>query len=332
MKLPGQIIRLFIVFLLAFSVFACTKTATISGTGGGPSPQVTVIKDVQYGTNKDLMGNTEALELDVYIPANATVNQKFPLVFFVHGGGFVAGDKSSAATSITTFAQSGFVGVSINYRLDENIDDASDPCSIDSETEHESVYMAVQDARAALRFMIANASKYNIDTSVIFLNGNSAGAVTILNSYYLTQQEFNILDPSLESKLGGIDNADNNLMNTYSVTAIAANSGCLPNPDDITSSNARPTIFFAGGLDSVIPIDQGHAYYCPSTTYLYGSRTLYARMQQLGQPAVLHVDPEGGHGPYTQDFLTQNELCFFNSVMSKKAETGSFTAQVSSCP
>lgn len=332
MKFPGLIIKLCIVFLLAFSVFACTKTATISGTGGGPTPQVTVIKDVQYGSNKDLMGNTEALKLDVYIPANASANQKFPLVFFVHGGGFVGGDKSSAATSMTTFAQSGFVGVSINYRLDESIDGASDPCSIDSNTEHESVYMAVQDAKAALRFLVANANKYNIDTSTIFLNGGSAGAVTVLHAYYLTQQDFNSTFPGGEAQLGGIDNADNSLTNTYTITGIAANSGCLPNPNYITSSNAVPTIFFAGGQDSVIPIDQGHAYYCTSTMYVYGSRTLYKRTQQLGVPTVLHVDPTGAHGPYSDDFLSQNEMCFFNSVMGKNVETGSYTALASSCP
>ncbi len=301
-----------------------------SGTNGG-IPSVTVIKDVQYGSNKDMTGNTEALKLDIYIPANAA-GQKFPLVFFVHGGGFIAGDKSSAATEMTTFAESGFVGVSINYRLDPNIDAASDPCSVDSNAEHASVYMAVQDAKAALRFLVANADKYNIDASTIFLNGNSAGAVTILYSNYVTQEEFNAISPNIEARLGGIDNADNNLTNTYTITGIAANSGCLPNPADITSSNTAPTIFFAGGQDSVIPIDQGHAYYCTSTMYVYGSRTLYSRMQQLGEPSVLHVDPGGGHGPYTDDFLSQNEMCFFNSVMGKKVETGSYSAQASSCP
>ncbi len=333
MKSPGQIIRLSILSLLAFSIFACSKNDTYtpggSGTNGGLSP-VTVVKDIQYGSNKDMSGNVEALKLDVYLPPNAGT-QKFPLVFFVHGGGFIAGDKESAATEMTTFAQSGYVGVSIDYRLDENIDDASDACSIDSNTEHESVYMAVQDAKAALRFLVANADKYNIDTSLIFLNGNSAGAVTVLHAYYVTQEDFNQTSPGIEAKMGGIDNADNNLTNTYAVTGIAANSGCLPDPNDITSSNAVPTIFFAGGQDSVIPIDQGHAYYCPATIYIYGSNTLYKRMQQLGEPAVLHVDPAGGHGPYTDDFLSQNEMCFFNSVMSKKTETGSFSAQASSC-
>jgi acetyl esterase/lipase len=332
MKFPQSIVKLSIVLLFAFSFFGCSKNATVTGNSGGPNPSVTVVQNVQYGSNKDLSGNMQALMLDVYIPANATANQTFPLVFFVHGGGFVGGDKESASIAMTTFAQSGFVGVSIDYRLDENIDASTDPCSLDSTVEQESVYMAVQDARAALRFLVANAAKYHIDVSTIFLNGNSAGAVALLNSYYLTQQDFNSIAPGIEAKLGGVDNADNNLTNTYTVTAIAANSGCLPNPAYITTSNVKPTIFFAGGEDSVIPIDQGHAYYCTSTMYIYGSRSLYKRMQQLSEPAVLHVDPTGGHGPYTEDFLSSNELCFFNSVMGKKVETGSYTALASSCP
>jgi acetyl esterase/lipase len=330
MKSPQLIIKSCVLFLLAFSLYACTKNDSMPGIQ--PTSQITVIKNIQYGSNKDVTGHTEALKLDVYIPANATANQKFPLVFFVHGGGFVGGDKSTAAPAMTSFAQSGFVGVSIDYRLDENIDAASEPCSIDSNKEHESVYMAVQDAKAALRFLVANADKYHIDPSIIFLSGSSAGAVTVLHAYYLTQQDFNSVYPGVEAKLGGIDNADNNLTNTYTVTGIAANSGALPNPDYITSSNAIPTIFFAGGQDSVIPINQGHAYYCTTTSYVYGSRSLYQRMQDLGEPAVLHIDPAGGHGPYSDDFVSQNEMCFFNSVLSKKIETGSYSALASSCP
>ena len=315
---------------VGFIFFACTKNTSLR-TVGNPPPNATIIKDVRYGSNKDMNGNTINLALDVYIPNGATTSQKFPFILFVHGGGFTAGDKSGAATAMQQFASEGYVAASIDYRLDSSVDAATDPCSIDTSITQKAVYMSVQDVRAAMRFMVANASKYNIDTSKIFLDGNSAGAISVLNSYYLTQNDFNKIIPGVEAELGGINNADNNLTNTFHIIGMAANSGCLPNPEYITSSNAVPTILFHGGEDSVIPVQQGHAYYCSSTMYVYGSKILYARLLQLGEAAVIHIDPTGGHGPYTQDFLTNNEICFFKSVLSKKTESGSYSGQQSSC-
>lgn len=320
---------LFIFIGIAF--ISCEKnTVSVSG-GNEPNADVEVINDVKYGANVNLSGNLIDLKLDVYMPANATANQKFPLVFFVHGGGFSAGDKSSASTAMETFAKAGYVGVSIDYRVDSSIDAQTDPCSIDTNTSNKVVYMSVQDARAAMRFLVANANKYHIDTTKIFFDGHSAGAVSLLNAYYLPQSYFNQVIPGVEERLGGINNADNNLTGTFSIIGMASNSGCIPDVNFINSSNVIPTIFFHGGQDSVIPVDQGHSYYCSNTLYVYGSQSLYKRLLTLGKSAVLHVDPSGGHGPYTQDFLTNNELCFFNSILSKKVESGSYTGLQSSC-
>lgn len=328
-------IKFFFLFIIGFTFFSCTKNTTVrrvGGNNGGSNSDAQVIKDVKYGSNKDMNGNTINLALDVYIPNGATASQKFPFILFVHGGGFTAGDKSSAATAMQKFTEAGYVAASIDYRVDSSIDVATaDPCIIDTSITQKAVYMSVQDVRAAMRFIVANATKYNIDTSRIFIDGNSAGAITILNSYYLTQTDFNKIIPGIEVELGGINNADNSLTNTFNIIGMAANSGCLPNPEYINSSNAVPTIFFHGGEDSVIPVQQGHAYYCSSTMYVYGSKILYARLLQLGEAAVIHIDPTGEHGPYTEDFLTNNVICFFNSVMSKKTETGSYSAQQSSC-
>jgi len=320
--------------MIVFSLFSCSKNTTLQPRGnGGDNSDVKVISNVQYGSNKDMNGHMVNLTLDVYIPPGAAATDKFPFILFVHGGGFTAGDKLSAANALKEFAQAGYVGASIDYRLDSSIDaNITDPCSVDSTLTQQAVYMSVQDAKAAMRYMVANADKYNIDVSRIFMDGNSAGAITVLSSYYLSQADFNKIIPGVETELGGVDNSDNNYTNTFSIIGMAVNSGCLPNPNYITSSNVVPTIFFNGGQDSVIPAKQGHAYYCPNTMYIYGSETLYSRVVSLGVPAISHVDPQGGHGPYTEDFLTSNEICFFNSVLSKKVESGSYTAQESNCP
>lgn len=313
-----------VLILLGFSFSSCKKNA---GKGNNNS-SVDIVSNLEYGSNKDINGATVQLKLDVYMPGGATALDKYPLILFVHGGGFTEGDKSSYASQMINFAKSGFVAVAIDYRLNNSSDK---PCDIDSNVSKKIGYMAIQDARAAMRYMVANAEQYHVDVSQLFLSGNSAGAVTVLNSYFPTQDDFNTMLPGIEDTLGSIDNADNDLTNAFSITAIAANSGCLGNPAFITSSNLIPVIFFHGGADNVIPIDEGNTYNCPHSEYVYGSQSLYNRIAALSGIAVLHVDPSGGHLPYTQSFIIDNETCFFNSVIGKETESGSFTGQQSSC-
>lgn len=312
-----------VLILLGFSFSSCRKNVSKRNNSG-----VDVASDLQYGSNKDINGTTVDLKLDVYTPGDATALDKYPMILFVHGGGFTEGSKDSYASQMKNFVKSGFVAVAIDYRLGNSSDN---PCDVDSNVSKKIGYMAVQDTRAAMRYMIANAEKYHVDISQLFLCGSSAGAVTVLNSYFPSQGDFNKMLPGIEDELGSIDNADNDLTNTFSITAIAANSGCLGNPAFITSSNLIPVIFFHGGADNVIPVDEGNAYNCPNSEYVYGSQTLYNRMTALSGIAVLHVDPSGGHLPYTQSFIMDNETCFFNSVIGKKTESGSFTGQQSSC-
>lgn len=309
---------------------SCEKSATERIVPPNTSTDIQVFKDVQYAVNKGLDDKNVDLKFDAYVPAYNSSTEKFPLVLFVHGGGFTSGDKSIGASSMRQFAKSGFVGVTINYRLNTTVDD-NNMCDIPISTTNKSVYLAVQDTRAALRFLVANADKYHIDTSRIFLSGNSAGAVTVLHTHYLNQADFEEMIPGVQLKFGGLNNAGNDLTNTYTIKGIAANSGCLNDTKYVSSSNLVPVIFFHGEKDKVIPIDSGRTYSCMSTQVVYGSRTLYQILMQLGEPTVLHVDPNGDHLSFSENFTNENELCFFNSIMSKVTESGVYTGQESSC-
>src|SRR5579872_6316161 len=52
--------------------------------------------------------------LDIYAPAGA---KNLPVVFWIHGGGWQAGDKTQVAHKPQAFVDRGFVFVSTNYRL-----------------------------------------------------------------------------------------------------------------------------------------------------------------------------------------------------------------------
>ena len=77
--------------LLIFSIIACNNNKKVSRPNNGgtvPFDGKTVI-DVTYGSNKDYKGVNQDLKLDVYIPPITQGNQKFPLMVYIHGGGFI---------------------------------------------------------------------------------------------------------------------------------------------------------------------------------------------------------------------------------------------------
>ena len=57
--------------------------------------------------------------LDVYAPDGA---KNLPVVFWIHGGGWQAGNKSMVGVKPKAFTEAGFVFVSINYRLLPTVD------------------------------------------------------------------------------------------------------------------------------------------------------------------------------------------------------------------
>src|SRR4051812_33097720 len=60
--------------------------------------------------------------LDVYSPPGA---KDLPVVFWIHGGGWQAGDKSDVQLKPRAFVERGFVFVSTNYRLLPGVDMAT---------------------------------------------------------------------------------------------------------------------------------------------------------------------------------------------------------------
>src|SRR5678816_4169876 len=73
------------------------------------APTPTPTKTIPYVDNAD-----ERQVLDIYAPPNA---KDLPVVFWIHGGGWQAGDKSDVKLKPQWFMEHGFVFVSINYRL-----------------------------------------------------------------------------------------------------------------------------------------------------------------------------------------------------------------------
>lgn len=97
--------------------------------------------------------------LDIYRPASPP-SRKLPVMFWIHGGGWQAGDKSDVAIKPKVLTDRGFVFVSTNYRL------------LPESTMEE----LVGDVAQSLGWVHAHIAAHGGDPERIFVGGHSAGA------------------------------------------------------------------------------------------------------------------------------------------------------------
>lgn len=134
-------------------------------------------KHLQFTSGKTQIQEQEQdnlfLKMDILVPPNATAEKTQPLVVFIHGGGFLMGDKSGQGGLIQSYALAGYVIASINYRLTNK--NTSSP-----ELRLKAVMDAQEDAQNAIRYLKKNMDKYFIDTTRVCIMGSSAGGATAL--------------------------------------------------------------------------------------------------------------------------------------------------------
>ena len=176
--------------------------------------------DIVYaeGLSHNLTSTTPvavSLNLDVYYPDDDSTGR--PVFMFIHGGGFVGGTKPKPEIldMADYYASRGWVFASIDYRTTAELG------SIDGMTTEDVVsyytgiapeewiryaaegaedslqlqqsiamYTAQRDAKAALRWIVANSTEYAIDTNYITVGGASAGAITTIALGISNQDDF----------------------------------------------------------------------------------------------------------------------------------------------
>ncbi len=111
-----------------------------------------VKRDIRY-----VVPANERQALDVYSPPHA---KSLPVVFWIHGGGWQAGDKSDVQVKPQAFMDKGFVFVSTNYRLLPQVDMGT----------------IVSDIARSIRWVHDHIEEYGGDPRRILVMGHSAGA------------------------------------------------------------------------------------------------------------------------------------------------------------
>ena len=127
--------------------------STVSGQQAPPKlPEGTkVLRNLEY-----VQGGHERQKLDLYVPEKA--DGPLPVIVWVHGGGWMGGSKEGGGPALP-FVGKGYAVAAINYRL----------------SQHAKFPAQIEDCKAAIRWLRANAKTYNLAPDHIGVWGASAG-------------------------------------------------------------------------------------------------------------------------------------------------------------
>ncbi len=155
-----------LVALLELAVLGAVLSAALAacgGSGGAPGAANTpvsagtpsagaVYRDLAYGAD------SPAQRLDLYLPPRGEA--PYPVVIGIHGGGFMSGSKTDGQIApVLEALKRGYAVVGLDYRLSPA---ARFPA-------------AINDVKAAVRWLRAHADEYRLDGTRIAVWGDSAG-------------------------------------------------------------------------------------------------------------------------------------------------------------
>lgn len=254
--------------------------------------------------------------LDLYLPKHRS-QRKLPVVVFLHGGGWMQGDKADGAGRLMPLVRTGqYAGVSAEYRLSG---EAPWPAQI-------------HDCKAAIRWVRANAAKYGLDPDCIGVWGESAGGHLALmlglgNGVQALEGDlgphqgagsqvaavadfFGVTDlPALVGQPGGLDRSRPDAPEAKLI------GGPLPDnpgkakaasPLAYVSRNDPPVLIVHGDADRLVPYDQ--------------AVRLDTALKKARVPRYLITVLKGGHGDFGQ-VADGRMMAFFNKYLRKTKAT-----------
>lgn len=227
-------------------------TSTVPGMPVDPPRPGKVETDITYCSPDGL-----PQQMDLYYPPE-TIRPPWPVVVYIHGGSWQQGDKETAfyMPSFLELQARGFFIVAINYRL----------------APVHPFPAQIEDARCAIRFLRANASKYHIQSNHIGTIGDSAGGhLAALLGLAGTNQdwdsaEFADQSPDVQAVVS--------LYGISDLTRVFENDGTQiwprvfgviektdprlnsASPLSYVHRNAPPFLLIHGNLDHIVPFEQ----------------------------------------------------------------------------
>ncbi len=284
-----------------FRLFALTFALCVVAPLQAGDAKINTEKKIVYGKGGDV-----DLELDLAMPDG---KGPYPAVVCIHGGGWKAGSRQSLAMLTEVLAKNNFVAVTISYRFAPKYPFPAQ----------------IEDCKASVRWLRANADKYKINADRIGAIGFSAGA------------HLSCLLGAADEK-AGLEGNGGNLKQSTKIQAVVSFFG----PTDFTEKTwskdvesiffvpflggtfeqkrdvyrqasplvyctkaAPPFLFFHGGKDTLVGIEH--------------SQKMTKRLLAVGASAELVTLPDDGHG-WGGDKLTKTiaqSMSFFKDKLQK---------------
>jgi len=138
--------------LARFAILICALGLSSCTTAPKEPVPIEVLRDIPYAVQ-----GGRSLALDLYRPTGPQAGT-LPAVIWIHGGGWRSGSKSESR-NVSALAGRGFVGVSLDHRLSS---EAPFPAAVD-------------DVKAAVRWLRTHAAEYGVNPDRIGIWGASSG-------------------------------------------------------------------------------------------------------------------------------------------------------------
>jgi len=253
------------------------------------------------------------LKLDLFMPVKPA--GPVPVIMVIHGGGWVVGNRESAALRTLPYMQMGFAVVNIEYRLART---ALAPA-------------AVEDALCALQWIGKNAKRYKFDLSKVVVTGDSAGGHLALTTAMMPSDSpyTNQCAGAEPTWSGPYVNAAPKVaavVNWFGITDLAdmlqgpnirsyavSWFGSMPDRMDL-ARKLSPLAYVRAGGPAVLTI---HGDNDPLVPYAHALRLKQA-MDKAGQKNQLVTIKGGGHG----DFTPEQQLANFQAIRSFLRDQG----------
>lgn len=151
-------LRIIFILMISTLIFSCKKEPVSSG----PAKEM---RDISYG-------EASLQKMDILFPAGYT--EKTPVVFLIHGGGFIAGVKEDFEMQAQKFREQNFIVANLSHRLIDTTGLLGVPPK--HQLSDIKVSDEVKDMDAAVKHYMKHAVEYEAGTGRMYMAGHSAGA------------------------------------------------------------------------------------------------------------------------------------------------------------
>ena len=300
-----------LIVLMAVSIGFSVAQPPAGGRPSGPGRAGSMPKADTAGIKTKFLdivyaNSSPAQRLDIYLPNDGPA--PFPVIVSIHGGAFKMGDKGDfQVNAALNGLKRGYAVVSVNYRLSG-----------------EAIFPAqIQDVKAAIRFVRANAKQYNLNPDKLATWGGSAGGHLAAMAGTMGDEsdfddaslgnagvssrvqavvdwfgpiQFDQMDPQF--KLSGKGKTDHDAANSPESELVGKQITTAPDlvkrasPATYISKNDPPFFIQHGTNDPLVPTEQSKNFYTELLKSLGNERVTLILLDGAGHGGPAFETPE----------------------------------------